>query len=301
MKTVHKTVLLKETIDSLDLHKGDIVVDATLNAGGHSLEVLKRLGTDVTILGLDADSDAFKRAHETLDPMNGNVAYIESNFRKLKSAILNAGVKEVNRFIFDLGLSSDQLENSGRGFSFQRNEPLLMTFEKTPSKDALTARDVVNDFSQENLAAIIKGFGEEQFSGRIARVIVEAREEKPIETSSQLAEIIKSAVPARFKNGKIHPATKTFQAIRMAVNSELETLETALKDAFEILALDGRISVITFHSGEDRVVKRYFKYLKDEGQGELIVKKPILPTKEETIGNPRARSAKLRVIRKITN
>ena len=299
METVHKTVLLKETIDSLDLQKRDIIVDATLNAGGHSLEVLKRMKKDVTIIGLDADSDAFERAHKTLDPQKGNVVYVETNFRDLKSAVLNTGVKFVNRFIFDLGLSSDQLERSGRGFSFMRDEPLLMTFAKHPSKDALTAKDVVNGFSQENLAAIIKGFGEEQFSGRIARVIVEAREKKPIETSRELAEIVKSAVPARFRNGKIHPATKTFQAIRMAVNAELETLESALKDAFEILAVGGRISVITFHSGEDRVVKKLFKYLKDEGKAKLVVKKPIVPSKEEVKENPRARSAKLRVIEKV--
>ncbi|HYC34536.1 MAG TPA: 16S rRNA (cytosine(1402)-N(4))-methyltransferase RsmH, partial [Candidatus Paceibacterota bacterium] len=242
---------------------------------------------------------AFERAHKTLDPQKGNVVYVETNFRDLKSAVLNTGVKFVNRFIFDLGLSSDQLERSGRGFSFMRDEPLLMTFAKHPSKDALTAKDVVNGFSQENLAAIIKGFGEEQFSGRIARVIVEAREKKPIETSRELAEIVKSAVPARFRNGKIHPATKTFQAIRMAVNAELETLESALKDAFEILAVGGRISVITFHSGEDRVVKKLFKYLKDEGKAKLVVKKPIVPSKEEVKENPRARSAKLRVIEKV--
>lgn len=298
METVHKTVLLKETIDSLDLRSGDIVVDATLNAGGHTKEILKRMGDLVTVIGLDADSDALLRAKAVLEPMNGKVAYIESNFRDLKQAIMRGGHLTADKFIFDLGLSSDQLETSRRGFSFRKDEPLLMTFSKHPGEHDLTARDVVNDFSQENLTAIIKGFGEEQFSGRIARNIVEARKIKPIETSMQLAEIISASVPARFRKGKIHPATKTFQAIRMAVNAELETLEKALKDAFEILAPGGRITVITFHSGEDRIVKHLFKYFKDNKEGLLVVKKPLTPSREELHANPRSRSAKLRVIEK---
>lgn len=298
MDTVHKTVLLKETVDYLNLEKGDVVVDATLNAGGHSLEVLKRMNGEVTLIGIDADKDALDRAKTTLSKVEGNVIYIESNFKDLKKVLIDSGNGQVNKFIFDLGLSSDQLETSGRGFSFKRDEPLLMTFAKNPKENELTAYDVVNDFSQENLATIIKGFGEEQFSGRIARTIVEARELGPIKSSGQLAEIISSAVPARFRKGKIHPATKTFQAIRIAVNAEYENLEKALEDAFELLAPKGRISVITFHSGEDRIVKKIFKEFQNTKKGKLILKKPITASLDEVKENPRSRSAKLRVIEK---
>jgi len=298
MDTVHKTVLLKETIDHLNLEKGDVVVDATLNAGGHSLEVLKRTNGDATVIGIDADKDALDRAKTTLDKVKGKVIYIESNFKDLKKVLIDSGNSKINKFIFDLGLSSDQLETSGRGFSFKRDEPLLMTFAKNPKKNELTAYDVVNDFSQENLATIIKGFGEEQFSGRIARTIVEARELGPIKSSGQLAEIISSAVPARFRKGKIHPATKTFQAIRIAVNNEYENLEMALKDAFELLVSKGRMSVITFHSGEDRIVKNIFKEFQNTKRGKLIFKKPVTASLEELKDNPRSRSAKLRVIEK---
>jgi 16S rRNA (cytosine1402-N4)-methyltransferase len=298
MNTVHKTVLLHETIDGLAITPQDIVVDATLNAAGHTKEVIHRFADKVKIYGIDADSDALLRAQNTLANTKSNVTFILSNFRNLKKVLEKEHVSKVHRFIFDLGLSSDQLETSGRGFSFRKEEPLLMTFSKNPTPDELTAEYVVNEFQEENLVTVIRGFGEEKFAYRIAKAIVKARELNPIKTSKELADIVTSAVPMFYRKGKIHPATKTFQAIRMVVNNELEVLEQTLKDAFELLSPGGRIAVITFHSLEDRVVKHIFKLYKDQNQGILINKKPILPTPQEISSNPRSRSAKLRIIQK---
>lgn len=297
MTTVHKTVLLKETIDVLDLKPHDVVVDATLNAGGHTKEVLTQ-EPKAMVFGFDADEEAISRAKQTLREFP-QVSFILSNFKHIKHELEERKVKEVDKFIFDLGLSSDQLETSGRGFSFKRDEPLLMTFSKNPKEDELTATDVVNSFSKESLFAIIKGFGEERFTTRIVNAILETREKTPITTSKQLADIIYNAVPAVARRAKTHPATKTFQAIRIAVNAELDVLKQSLVDAFTLLKAGGRIAVITFHSLEDRIVKHYFKELKEASQAILITKKPIISTEEELKANPRARSAKLRVIEKI--
>lgn len=294
--TVHKTVLLKETIDALEIKPHDVVVDATLNAGGHTKEALKR-ESNISVFGFDADEEAISRAKETLKDYK-QVTYILSNFKHLKFELEKKEVKKVDKFIFDLGLSSDQLETSGRGFSFKREEPLLMTFSQNPKDDELKAYDVVNSFGLENLITIIKGFGEERYATLIARAIVKAREVEPITNSKQLAEIIKQAVPSSYRYGKIHPATKTFQAIRIAVNAELDVLKNSLQDAFDLLSQKGRIAVITFHSLEDRIVKHFFKKLEQEGNAKNIFKKPVISKTEELEANPRARSAKLRVIEK---
>lgn len=300
METVHKTVLLNETIDLLLIQKGDVVVDATVNAGGHSSEVARRFKNEVTILGIDADPDALLRAKKTMSKYKATPFIgILSNFRDFKKVVLEAHAPHVDKVIFDLGLSSDQLEVSERGFSFKREEPLLMTFSKNPKKEDLTAYDVVNNFKRENLEAIIRGFGEENFAGRIARAIDEARQKKPIENSKELGEIIKAVVPSFYRVGKIHPATKTFQAIRMTVNDELGALEEGLSGAYEILSVGGRIAVITFHSLEDRAVKNFFRDRVKDGSGKLINKKPIISGLGELKVNTRARSAKLRVIEKV--
>lgn len=294
--TVHKTVLLKETIDALEIKPHDVVVDATLNAGGHTKEVLRR-ESNISVFGFDADEEAISRAKETLKDYK-QVTYILSNFKHLKLELEKKEVKKVDKFIFDLGLSSDQLETSGRGFSFKRDEPLLMTFSQNPKEDELTAFDVVNGFSKENLITIIKGFGEERYASLIAKGILKAREEKPIKTSKELADIIFHSVPASYRYGKIHPATKTFQAIRIAVNAELDVLKGSLQDAFDLLSPKGRIAVITFHSLEDRIVKHFFKKLEQEGRAFNIYKKPVIAQDEELTQNPRSRSAKLRAIEK---
>lgn len=298
MQGIHRTVLLNEVVEGLSIKKGDIVLDATINAGGHAGLVGQMFGADVVLVGIDEDSNALKRAEAKLQKGSSKYFLKKSNFRNLDKVLEELEMPQIDKAIFDLGLSSDQLEASGRGFSFQKNEPLLMTLNDAPGKSDLTAYDVVNGFSQENLEAILKGFGEERFSGRIARNIVESRTKKPIETSAELAEIISKAVPAFTRKGKIHPATKSFQAIRIAVNGELDAILEGLTKAFERLRSHGRIAVISFHSIEDRVVKNYFKGLEKDGLGKNIFKKPLIPSREEIKENPRARSAKLRIIEK---
>lgn len=292
---MHKSVLLQETIDGLDIKAGDTVVDATLGGGGHAEEILRRFGDEVAVVGIDADSRAIERAEKKIGRRDNFIAVCE-NFRNIDSALGSAGVEKADKFLFDLGLSSDQLQESGRGFSFQKDEPLLMTLASNPEKDATTAEQIVNEWSAASLESIIKGYGEERFAKRIAEALVQARKSARIETAAKLAALIESAVPRR---GKIHPATKTFQALRIAVNDEISALEEGLSKSFARLKEGGRIAVISFHSIEDRVVKRFFKEIAKRGEGKIITKKPITPQREEILENPRARSAKLRIIEKI--
>lgn len=285
----HTSVLLHESIEGLAVCEGDVFVDATLGDGGHSAEVLKKFGGKVTIVGIDRDADAIERAPK-------NVVLKQGNFRNIESILASLGIESAQRFLFDLGLSSRQIEESGRGFSFQKDEPLLMTFEK--NVPTVTARDVVNEWQEETLVQIIKGFGGERFAGRIARGIVAARKKKTIETTGDLVEIVLKSTPFYYHRGKIHPATRTFQAIRIAVNDELEAIRDGLKSAWELLTPNGRIAVISFHSLEDRIVKLYFNELKKTGAATVITKKPIVAGEAEIKSNPRARSAKLRIIKK---
>ncbi len=201
--------------------------------------------------------------------------------------------------IFDLGVSSDQLENSGRGFSFLKDEPLLMTLKANSSPEDLTAKDVVNNWSEENLADIIYGYGEERWSRKIARGIVEARQNGEIRTTGELTGIVEKSVPVRYRKGRIHPATRTFQAIRIAVNDELRALEEGLTKGFEVLKKEGRMAVVSFHSLEDRVVKRFYQNKEREGEAKLVNKKPITPSGEEIRENRRSRSGKLRILEKV--
>lgn len=298
MNTVHKTVLLKETIDLLQIKKGDVLVDATVNSGGHSLEAFKR-EPNIKVLAIDADFDALVRSNNTLKDFSKSVTMVLGNFRDIEKILIDSGIPKADKFVFDLGLSSDQLDVSGRGFSFKKSEPLLMTFNKKPGQSDLTASDVVNEFSEENLESVIRGFGEEKFSKKIAKAIVTYRLTKKIETTNELAELVKASVPSWYRRGKIHPATKTFQAIRMTVNNELPTIEQGLAGAWKLLRKGGRIAVISFHSLEDRIIKRFFKEKVLAEQGILINKKPIIPSPSEIAKNSRSRSAKLRVIEKI--
>lgn len=294
--SVHKSVLLNETIEGLNLKRGDIVLDATFGGGGHSLEILKRY-EGVKVVAIDQDKGVWEVAKDKFKDFS--IKFYNENFRNLDRALKKEGIKEVDAILFDLGLSSDQLESSLRGFSFMKDEPLLMTMKENPLKADLTAKDVVNSWSQENLEKIIRGYGEENFAGRIARGIVEARKIKEIESTLELVEIIRNVVPAFYRKGKTHFATKTFQAIRMAVNDELGALKEGLEKGVSVLKRGGRIGVISFHSGEDRVVKRFFVEKVKEGVIKLINKKPIIPNKFELKENKRARSAKLRIVEKI--
>src|SRR3989344_1409231 len=294
---MHRTVLLQETIDGLDLKNNSLVLDATFGGGGHSKEILLRY-PNAKVIAMDQDNTVWERAKEKFEGLENRISFLNANFRDMGE--LN--FKDIDGIIFDLGLSSDQLENSGRGFSFLKNEPLVMQMknreEGSPSDDDVTAWDVVNTWDEKNLADIIYGYGEERFSRKIAKAIVAAREKAEINTTFELVRIIESAVGKQYKKNRIHCATKTFQAIRIAVNDELNSLEQGLRGGFKILKTEGRMAVISFHSLEDRIVKRFFRTKVREGQGELINKKPIIASEDEIKNNPRARSAKLRIFEK---
>jgi len=295
MKNVHTTVLLQEIVDLLNLQKGDIVVDGTLGAGGHTLKMLEESNGNIHVLGIDLDQKALDRSLEriTKAQYQDKVVLVKGNFGEIEKSIGETNWKSINKVVLDLGFSSNQLELEERGFSFMRDEPLLMTLSDNP--EDTTAYDVVNHWSEEILGDILLGFGEEKFSKRIARNIVEARKIETIQTTFQLAAIVKRSVPLFYQRSKIHPATKTFQAIRIAVNRELENLKQFLESVPRIIAPKGRVAIISFHSLEDRIVKRAFLKLEEEGIGIRITKKPLVPTDDEIRANPRSRSAKLRV------
>ena len=296
---VHETVLLKETVDGLNLKTGSVVFDGTLGGGGHSAYVAEKFGQDVKIIAVDRDAEALKRAEVRLKDLKANYALTLSDYRNIDQVLDNQKIEQVQGIILDLGLSSNQLDESGRGFTFKNNEPLFMTFASPADNPVVTAKSVVNDWSEETLADVIYAYADERYAKRIAKKIVEGRRVKSIETTNDLVEIIREAVPATYRKGKIHFATKTFQAIRMAVNDELGALQEGLKKGFDRLASGGRMSVISFHSGEDRIVKNFFRDLYKDKKVILINKKPIIAGDEEIAKNPRARSAKLRIIEKI--
>lgn len=289
----HTSVLLHQSIDGLSIVPGDIFVDGTLGSGGHSALVASKFGEKVNIIGIDRDRDAIERSRMTLSKLSKNITLIQDNFRNIDTVLRKIGINRVNKILLDVGLSSDQLETSGRGFTFQKDEPLLMTFEK---ESPVNAEVAINEWSEESLGQILKGFGEERYAKKIAKAIAEYRKTKRIKTTAELVSIIQNATPKSYHHGRIHPATKTFQALRIAVNDELNSLTEGLKRGFEILESGGRIAVISFHSLEDRIVKQFFNEIKKTGKGTLAFKKPITPTEEEIKNNPRARSAKLRII-----
>lgn len=295
----HRPVLLKETIDILDLQPGETYFDCTLGNGGHAEEVWRRFGKEVTIAGIDADAEAAEISQERLELAGAKPKITVRNFRNIGRAIELLEVGKPQAILFDLGWNTRQFEESGRGFSFDKDEPLLMTFGEA-EQAKFTAEEIVNEWEEENLRTIISAYGEEDFAGRIAKAIVERREEKRIKTARELAELIKKAVPVWYRFKKIHPATKTFQALRIAVNEELQALEEGLQGAFDELASGGRIAVIAFHSLEDRIVKNFFKALAQRQQAQILTKKPFSPSEEEIAGNRRSRSAKLRAIKKLT-
>lgn len=301
---MHEPVLLHETVDGLDIRPGDVVVDGTLGRAGHALEALKAArirGGEAFIIGIDRDLDALAESRVRLEAAEAKFQLFKGNFKDMDAFIAKAGVESVDKIILDLGLSSPHLDSSGRGFSFRNDEPLLMTMDREVGEGAFTARDVVNGWAEEDIANVIYAYGDERYARRIARAIVAEREarkargESPIETTHQLVAIIEGAVPGIYKRGKIHPATRTFQALRIAVNDELSSLRIGLNKAFLALRPGGRIAVISFHSLEDRIVKRAFKEWTAEGKGDQATKKPIVPSESETAKNPRSRSAKLRI------
>lgn len=294
----HISVLSQELLTHLAIEPNNIVVDATINGGGHSSMVSRVLGVKGTLVGIDLDKDALREAREQLRGISCRIIFVEGNYRNIDALLSKEGIAQADRVFFDLGLSSRQLEESGRGFSFKRKEPLLMTFKVLPNKNDRTAHEIVNEWEEKHIADIIFGYGEERFARRIAREIVAYRKSERIVTTTQLVAIIQNATPHWYHKRNIHCATKTFQALRIAVNDEIEGLKEALQKAYDILAPSGRIGVISFHSIEDRVVKHTFKDLEKQGCGKVLTKKPIVPTRGEIKENPRARSAKLRFFKK---
>jgi 16S rRNA (cytosine1402-N4)-methyltransferase len=295
-ETKHETVLLNETVDGLELEEGDIAIDATVGTGGHAEKIAEIVGAKGIILALDVDENSLERSKSRLQNSEAKIIYMQGNFRNLKSLAFEAGITEAEGIVFDLGWHLEQLKG-GRGLSFKEDEPLLMTLGSAGTH-LYTAKDIIKDWDEQEIAKIIREYGEERFAGRIARVIVEERKKQSIDSACQLADIIASAVPAFYRKGRIHPATRTFQALRIAVNEELDALSEALGEAIELLTEGGRVAVISFHSLEDRVVKKAFREAEDRGRGVRITKKPILPSEVEQKKNPRARSAKLRIFEK---
>ena len=307
----HVSVLLKETIDLVDPEPGDVIVDATLGLGGHSREILERQ-PEARLIGLDQDADAIEIAKRNLEEFGDRVTIVQTNFVNIRGTLSELGIDAVNGIMADLGVSSLQFDSETRGFSFRFDAPLDMRMDA--KGEYPTAAELLQTLSQEEIANTIYQFGEERFSRRIARRIVERREAgNPVATTRELAELVERAVP-RSKKDKIHPATRTFQALRIAVNNELGVLENFLSDSVESLAPGGRLAVISFHSLEDRIVKQAFLKLSGRCQCpprlpicqcgavkkvEILTKKPVVPTETELSENPRSRSAKLRAVRKL--
>lgn len=293
----HAPVLLHEVLEHLDIQPHETVLDATLGGAGHARALAAQLDARGTLIGIDADSAALERARGVLTGSRCSVHLAQANFRDLAQVLEGLGITKLDAALFDLGWSSYQLA-AGRGFSFMHDEPLLMTYASEPGEDALTARSVVNGWEEENIADVLWGWGEERYARRIARAITKEREQAAIETSTQLADIVARAVPATYRHKRIHPATKTFQALRIAVNDELGVIENGLEEALAHLVPEGRIAVITFHSTEDRLVKRLFRDWAAQKRG--TASKAIKPSEEEVRTNARARSAKLRIFQHST-
>ncbi|QQR82724.1 16S rRNA (cytosine(1402)-N(4))-methyltransferase RsmH [Candidatus Campbellbacteria bacterium] len=291
----HVPVLLQHVIEGLNLPKGATVVDATVGGAGYTKALCDAVGPTGVVVGLDQDEGALARAKETLADVPCTLHLVHANFRDVDEALATLGISEVDGIAFDLGLSSTQLEESGRGFSFMRDEPLLMTFREKQDAEHFTARDIVNSWKEDEIANVLTGYAEERNAKKIAKAIVEARRKAPIETTTQLVEVITTALG--YKGGPIHPATRTFQALRIAVNDELGALDEGLAKGYEVLKKGGRMAVVSFHSLEDRKVKEFFKEKEKEGSTR-ITKKPIPPGFDEVRRNPRSRSAKLRILEK---
>lgn len=288
----HVPVLLKEVIAVLDPKPGEFFIDGTVNGGGHAVAILEKISPAGKFLGIDWDNDAvdiFKLKTEKSKP---KIIAIHGNYADLPEILEKEKLSKADGLLLDLGMSSEQLERSGRGFSFRKDEPLIMQYQS--SSEILTAAEIINSFNEKELADIFFKYGEERFSRKIAGKIIEERKNKRILTTFELIAIIKKAVPENYEKGRIHPATRIFQALRIYVNSELENLEKLLKNLDKILKPKGRIAIISFHSLEDRLVKHYFREKAKEREMEILTKKPIGPTIEEVGQNPRSRSAKLR-------
>ena len=307
MEFSHKSVLLNETIDALQIKPDGIYVDGTLGGGGHSYEICKRLSDKGRLIGIDQDAAAIEAATERLGEFKDRVTIIRSNYCEMKRQLNSIGVTAVDGIILDLGVSSYQLDTAERGFTYREDVPLDMRMDQ---RQARTAKDIVNEYSEMELYRIIRDYGEDKFAKNIAKHIVQARQEKPLETTGELIQAIKAAIPMKVRAVGGHPAKKTFQAIRIELNNELGVLKDSLDDMVDLLNDKGRLCIITFHSLEDRIVKNHFRTSENPcicpkefpvcvcgriSKGKVITRKPILPGEEELEENSRSKSAKLRV------
>ena len=307
MSFKHTSVLLNECIENLNIKPDGIYVDGTLGGGGHSYEICKRLGEHGRLIGIDQDSAAIEAGTQRLEPFKDKVTIVRSNYCQIRQIMKDLNIEKVDGILLDLGVSSYQLDTVERGFTYREDTALDMRMDQ---RQTMTARDIVNDYSESDLYRIIRDYGEDKFAKNIAKHIVSARKAQPIETTGQLTEIIKAAIPMKFRVTGGHPAKRTFQAIRIELNRELEVLRESIDDMIDLLNEDGRLCIITFHSLEDRIVKTMFK--KNENpcecppsfpvcmcgkkpKGHLGTRKPILPSEDELLENSRSKSAKLRV------
>ena len=288
----HTPVMLKEVLGYLLLPAGGCLVDCTLGLGGHAEAAATVLGEQGRIIGIDRDSDSLQVARQRLEKQPLSCSFMHEDFRKIDLILEQFGTTQVDGMLFDLGISSFQLDNPERGFSLMSEGPLDMRMDQ---EAAFSAYDLINSLSEKELSSILKIYGEERLHNRIARFLVAERGHHPIESTSELKDIVLKALPARYKRQKIHPATRTFQALRIAVNRELESLEIALDKCMGFLKPGGRVAVISFHSLEDRIVKHKFRMLSQKGFLNIVTKKPARPSDDEIRDNPRARSARLRV------
>lgn len=311
MEFAHVSVLLRETIEQLNIRPDGIYVDGTLGGGGHAFEVCSRLSDKGRLIGIDQDADAIAAAGKRLQKFKDRVTIVRSNYCNMRRELQRLGIERVDGIVLDLGVSSYQLDSAGRGFTYREDAPLDMRMDQRQTR---TARTIVNEYSEQELFRVIRDYGEDKFAKNIAKHIAAARAKKPIETTGELAEIIRGAIPAKVRMNGGHPAKKTFQAIRIELNKELEVLKDSLDDMIDLLKPGGRICVITFHSLEDRIVKTIFKTNENpctcpsnfpvcvcgnKPKGRLVVKKPIVPGEEELTKNKRSKSSKLRVFERI--
>ncbi len=312
MEFKHKSVLLEETIEYLKIHPDGIYVDGTLGGGGHAYEVCRRLSEKGRFIGIDQDADAIKAAAGRLSEFEDRVQIIRSNYCEMQEALAERGIAKVDGIVLDLGVSSYQLDDPARGFTYRvMDAPLDMRMD---TRQNFTAKELINTYSEQELYRVIRNYGEDKFAKNIAKHIVMARKEKEIETTGELTEIVKAAIPAKVRMSGGHPAKRTFQAIRIELNRELEVLQDSLEDMIHLLNPGGRLCIITFHSLEDRVVKNIYKKSENpctcpsdfpvcvcgkKPLGKAVTRKPVTPSEEEMEHNPRSKSAKLRVFERI--
>lgn len=294
---IHRSVFIEEVLSIFEPKGGGVYIDATVNGGGHALEIIEKIGISGKLLGIDRDCEILSVFQGRIDELRKkNVRLVCDNFVNIESIARRHYLGPVDGILFDLGVSSYHFEKSGRGFSFLNDEPLDMRFN--PKDETLTAAAILNHWPERRIESILREFGEEGFSRRIAKAIVAGRRVRQFKTSVELVDVLRRAVPAWYRRGRIHFATKTFQALRIAVNSELFAVEQGIRGAMKTLRSGGKLIVISFHSLEDRIVKNLFREYEKNGYADILFKKPLRPTTKEVMRNPRARSARLRAVQK---